>query len=32
MELKILELPPEYVQSGQSPTEISAANDSDDDF
>ncbi|KAG5609920.1 hypothetical protein H5410_021201 [Solanum commersonii] len=32
MELKILELPPEYVQSNQSPTEISAVNDSDDDF
>ncbi|KAH0652932.1 hypothetical protein KY289_030610 [Solanum tuberosum] len=32
MELKILELPPEYVQSDQSPTEISTANDSDDDF
>ncbi|KAG5608586.1 hypothetical protein H5410_019867 [Solanum commersonii] len=33
MELKILELPPpEYVQSDQSPIEISAANDSGDDF
>ncbi|KAH0684370.1 hypothetical protein KY285_021839 [Solanum tuberosum] len=32
MELKILELPPEYVQSGQHPTKISAANDLDDDF
>ncbi|KAH0742810.1 hypothetical protein KY290_030803 [Solanum tuberosum] len=32
MELKILELPLEYVQSDQSPTEISAANDSNDDF
>ncbi|KAH0757564.1 hypothetical protein KY290_021057 [Solanum tuberosum] len=32
MELKILELPPEYLQSDQSPTEISVANDSDDDF
>ncbi|KAG5591057.1 hypothetical protein H5410_041571 [Solanum commersonii] len=32
MELKILELPPEYVRLDQSPTEISAANDSDDDF
>ncbi|WMV36751.1 hypothetical protein MTR67_030136 [Solanum verrucosum] len=32
MELKILELPLEYVQLDQSPTEISAANDSDDDF
>uniref|UniRef100_M1D8U6 Ulp1 protease family, C-terminal catalytic domain containing protein n=1 Tax=Solanum tuberosum TaxID=4113 RepID=M1D8U6_SOLTU len=32
MELTILELPPEYVQSDQSPTKISTANDSDDDF
>ncbi|KAH0690187.1 hypothetical protein KY289_017545 [Solanum tuberosum] len=32
MELKILELPPKYVQSGQHPTKISAANDLDDDF
>ncbi|KAH0646614.1 hypothetical protein KY284_034498 [Solanum tuberosum] len=32
MELKILELPPEYVRLDQFPTKISAANDSDDDF
>ncbi|KAH0780838.1 hypothetical protein KY290_000436 [Solanum tuberosum] len=32
MELKILELPPEYVQSDSSPTETAAANASDDDF
>ncbi|KAH0643778.1 hypothetical protein KY290_035528 [Solanum tuberosum] len=32
MELKILELPPEYVRLDQSSTEISAANDSDDNF
>ncbi|KAH0719046.1 hypothetical protein KY285_015077 [Solanum tuberosum] len=32
MELKILELPPEYVQSDPSPTETTAANASDDDF
>ncbi|KAH0652366.1 hypothetical protein KY289_030044 [Solanum tuberosum] len=32
IELKTLELPLEYVQSDQSPTEISATNDSDDDF
>ena len=32
MELNILELPPEYVQTEQSPTETTAANDSDDDF
>ncbi|KAK4734632.1 hypothetical protein R3W88_008893 [Solanum pinnatisectum] len=32
MELKILELPAEYVQSDQSPTKISAANDSHNDF
>ncbi|WMV47444.1 hypothetical protein MTR67_040829 [Solanum verrucosum] len=32
MELKILELPPMYVQSDPSPTETTAANASDDDF
>ncbi|WMV20621.1 hypothetical protein MTR67_014006 [Solanum verrucosum] len=32
MELKILELPPEYVQSDSSPTETTAANASNDDF
>ncbi|KAH0692729.1 hypothetical protein KY285_019826 [Solanum tuberosum] len=32
MELKILELPPEYVQSDSSPTETATANVSDDDF
>ncbi|KAH0754050.1 hypothetical protein KY290_024320 [Solanum tuberosum] len=32
MELKILELPPEYVQSDSSPTETTTANASDDDF
>ncbi|KAH0773582.1 hypothetical protein KY290_010719 [Solanum tuberosum] len=32
MELKILELPPEYVQSDSSPIETAAANASDDDF
>ncbi|KAH0732204.1 hypothetical protein KY289_003392 [Solanum tuberosum] len=32
MELKIFELPPEYVQSDSSPTETVVANVSDDDF
>lgn len=32
MELKILELPPKYVQSDPSPTETTTANTSDDDF
>ncbi|KAH0688921.1 hypothetical protein KY289_016279 [Solanum tuberosum] len=32
MELKVLELPPEYAQSDSSPTETATANASDDDF